>query len=67
MRDRSDCTDDGERASKALRWDGADRFLHYGRVGLGHDVTLFASRDSVTSAKLVSCVPTVLRLDPKVM
>jgi hypothetical protein len=35
-------------------------------VKLGHDVTLFASGDSVTSAKLVSCVPTALRLDPKV-
>ena len=35
-------------------------------VRLGHDVTLFASADSVTSAKLVGCVPTALRLDPNV-
>jgi glycosyltransferase involved in cell wall biosynthesis len=35
-------------------------------VGLGHDVTLFASGDSMTSAKLVSCAPTALRLDPKI-
>ncbi len=32
-------------------------------VGLGHDVTLFASGDSVTSARLVSCATTALRLD----
>ena len=31
-------------------------------VDLGHDVTLFASGDSVTSAKLVPCAPTGLRL-----
>ncbi len=35
-------------------------------VSLGHDVTLFASGDSVTSARLVSCATTALRLDPKV-
>src|SRR4051812_46588768 len=35
-------------------------------IKLGHDVTLFASGDSVTSAKLVSCARTALRLDPKV-
>jgi len=35
-------------------------------VRLGHDVTLFASGDSVTSARLVSCATTALRLDPKV-
>src|SRR6201996_9159369 len=32
-------------------------------VALGHDVTLFASGDSVTSAKLVSMWPRALRLD----
>jgi len=31
-------------------------------VDLGHDVTLFASGDSVTSATLVPCAPTGLRL-----
>jgi glycosyltransferase involved in cell wall biosynthesis len=32
-------------------------------IALGHDVTLFASGDSVTSAKLQSVWPTALRLD----
>src|SRR5947199_754957 len=32
-------------------------------VALGHDVTLFASGDSETSAKLVSIWPRALRLD----
>jgi glycosyltransferase involved in cell wall biosynthesis len=35
-------------------------------VGLGHDVTLFASGDSITTASLVPCVPKSLRLDPSV-
>ena len=33
---------------------------------LGHDVTLFASGDSETSAKLVACSRRALRLDPTV-
>ncbi|MBI5163174.1 MAG: glycosyltransferase family 4 protein [Magnetospirillum sp.] len=33
-------------------------------VALGHDVTLFASADSVTGARLVACCPRALRLDP---
>ncbi len=33
-------------------------------VGLGHHVTLFASGDSVTNAKLVACRPQAVRLDP---
>jgi glycosyltransferase involved in cell wall biosynthesis len=48
---------------------GTERIVSYlteELVKLGHDVTLFASGDSVTSAKLVSCVPTALRLEPKV-
>jgi glycosyltransferase involved in cell wall biosynthesis len=48
---------------------GTERIVFYlteELIKLGHDVTLFASGDSVTSAKLVSCVPTALRLDPKV-
>lgn len=32
-------------------------------VNQGHDVTLFASGDSVTSARLVACCPQALRLD----
>jgi glycosyltransferase involved in cell wall biosynthesis len=48
---------------------GTERIVSYlteELVKLGHDVTLFASGDSITTAKLVSCVPTALRLDPKV-
>jgi glycosyltransferase involved in cell wall biosynthesis len=48
---------------------GTERIVSYlteELVKLGHDVTLFASGDSVTSARLISCVPTALRLDPKV-
>ncbi|MGH7581806.1 MAG: glycosyltransferase family 4 protein [Gemmatimonadales bacterium] len=33
-------------------------------VAMGHDVTLFASGDSVTTARLVPCAPQSLRLDP---
>src|SRR5436309_15668033 len=33
-------------------------------VRLGHDVTLFASADSHTRARLVPMCPTALRLDP---
>jgi glycosyltransferase involved in cell wall biosynthesis len=39
-------------------------FLTEELVALGHDVTLFASGDSITSAKLVSPWPQALRLDP---
>jgi glycosyltransferase involved in cell wall biosynthesis len=35
-------------------------------VRLGHDVTLFASGDSITSAKLATCCTRALRLDPTV-
>ncbi len=35
-------------------------------VRQGHDVTLFASGDSVTSAELVTCASRALRLDPNV-
>ena len=34
-------------------------------VALGHEVTLFASGDSVTQAQLVPCSPKALRLDPE--
>jgi glycosyltransferase involved in cell wall biosynthesis len=48
---------------------GTERVVSYlteELVRLGHDVTLFASGDSVTSARLVSCAATALRLDAKV-
>ena len=35
-------------------------------VRRGHDVTLFASGDSLTKAALVACAPSGLRLDPEV-
>lgn len=45
---------------------GTERVVHYLTEELaaqGHDVTLFASGDSVTSARLVPCCPKALRLD----
>jgi glycosyltransferase involved in cell wall biosynthesis len=48
---------------------GTERIVSYlteELVHLGHDVTLFASGDSITSANLVGCVPQALRLDPGV-
>jgi len=39
-------------------------FLTEELVAMGHDVTLFASGDSVTSARLESVWPRALRLDP---
>ncbi len=48
---------------------GTERIVSYlteELVRLGHDVTLFASGDSVTTARLVSCAATALRLDPNV-
>jgi glycosyltransferase involved in cell wall biosynthesis len=44
---------------------GTERIVSYlteELVRLGHDVTLFASGDSITSAKLMSCTPVALRL-----
>ena len=41
-------------------------FLTEELVALGHDVTLFASGDSVTSAKLEPIWPRALRLDPAI-
>ena len=46
---------------------GTERVVSYlteALVQMGHDVTLFASADSVTSARLVGVVPRGLRLDP---
>jgi glycosyltransferase involved in cell wall biosynthesis len=48
---------------------GTERVVSYITEELvreGHDVTLFASGDSQTSAKLVACCPRSLRLDPQV-
>ena len=45
---------------------GTERVVSYlteELVRLGHDVTLFASGDSETSANLVACAPRALRLD----
>lgn len=46
---------------------GTERVIHYlteELVKQGHDVTLFASGDSVTNAKLIATVDEALRLDP---
>jgi glycosyltransferase involved in cell wall biosynthesis len=48
---------------------GTERVIHWlteELVALGHDVTLFASGDSVTSARLESVWPRALRLDGSV-
>src|SRR3984957_7526828 len=48
---------------------GTERIVSYlteELVGLGHDVTLFASGDSITRADLVPCCTRALRLDPLV-
>jgi glycosyltransferase involved in cell wall biosynthesis len=48
---------------------GTERVVSYlteELVRLGHDVTLFASADSQTSARLIACAPHALRLDPRV-
>jgi glycosyltransferase involved in cell wall biosynthesis len=48
---------------------GTERIVSYlteELVRMGHEVTLFASGDSVTSAQLTGCVPTALRLDANV-
>jgi glycosyltransferase involved in cell wall biosynthesis len=48
---------------------GTERVVSYlteELVLLGHDVTLFASGDSMTSARLINCATTALRLNPNV-
>jgi len=48
---------------------GTERIVSYlteELVALGHDVTLFASGDSITAADLVPCAPQALRLDASV-
>jgi glycosyltransferase involved in cell wall biosynthesis len=49
---------------------GTERIAHFlteELVRQGHDVTLFASGDSETSAKLIPCVPKALRLSSEIM
>jgi len=49
---------------------GTERIVAYltdELVSQGHDVTLFASGDSVTAAELVPCAPRALRLDETVV
>src|SRR5690348_359980 len=49
---------------------GTERIVSYlteELVALGHNVTLFASGDSITGANLVPCVPKALRLDARVV
>ena len=51
------------------RYGGTERIVSYlteELVGQGHAVTLFASGDSSTSAELVPCAPSALRLNPTV-
>ena len=48
---------------------GTERIVSYltdELVRLGHDVTLFATADSITAAELVGCASTALRLDANV-
>jgi hypothetical protein len=48
---------------------GTERIVSYladALVAEGHDVTLFASSDSITTARLVPCTAQALRLNPAV-
>ena len=49
---------------------GTERIVSYlteELVAQGHDVTLFASGDSETAARLEPCAPAALRLNPAVL
>ena len=49
------------------RYGGTERVVSYlteELVEWGHEVTLFASGDSITNAELVACCPRSLRTDP---
>ena len=51
-----------------VAYGGTERVVAYltdALVGLGHEVTLFASGDSTTRARLVSVAPRALRTDPR--
>jgi glycosyltransferase involved in cell wall biosynthesis len=48
------------------RYGGTERIVSYlteELVNLGHEVTLFASGDSITASKLIPCAPRALRLE----
>src|SRR6478672_10880704 len=65
--DCTNCTAHRERSSRL--YGGTERIVSYltdELVRLGHDVTLFASADSITAAGLVGCASTALRLDGNV-
>src|SRR5215510_8284788 len=50
-----------------VTYGGTERVVAYltdALVELGHEVTLFASADSITRARLVAAAPRALRLDP---
>jgi glycosyltransferase involved in cell wall biosynthesis len=52
------------------RYGGTERIVSYlteELVRMGHDVTLFASADSLTAARLVGCARVALRLDQAVL
>jgi glycosyltransferase involved in cell wall biosynthesis len=64
---RADRASDGKCSPRL--YGGSERIVSYlteELVALGHDVTLFASGDSITAADLVPCVPKALRLDVSV-
>jgi glycosyltransferase involved in cell wall biosynthesis len=51
-----------------VAYGGTERIVSYlteELVKLGHEVTLFASGDSITSANLIACCPCALRMDPR--
>jgi hypothetical protein len=51
-----------------VRYGGTERIVSYlteELVALGHDVTVFASGDSITTAELVLVCPRALRLSPQ--
>src|SRR5512145_342441 len=53
-----------------LLYGGTERVVSYlteELVRQGHDVTLFATGDSITNARLVSCAERSLRLDKQVV
>jgi glycosyltransferase involved in cell wall biosynthesis len=53
-----------------LKYGGTERIVAYlsdSLVNLGHEVTLYASSDSVTKARLIGCAPRSLRTDPSVV
>ena len=66
----ADCAGRAVDRKRATRlYGGTERIVSYlteELVRQGHEVTLFASGDSLTSAELVSCSEQALRLEPRV-